>query len=368
MRSRSLVMMADGRGVQIRELVNQEYRGAVPSLVDGEVRLCKVTGGRRWVRSKNHTFFNVVTPSTPRSCSGNYKGPDLAADHPVITQFGPVPVCELEPGLHRIVTETPTANAEQRSLIVGSLLGDGGFYEQFGGKQQRQNCNTCGLWFSQSAPRLDYVKWKHDSLINLAPGSNCGITPASGRKNEVHRYALNATRYFNYLRLTLPRRTAAEHGHRRLIITDEVFDLLGPIGFAVWYMDDGSVCPGGQAVLTASKLTADEVEVSERRWSEFLGEEIRYNPKAKSFYFSCPAFGAFRERVLPYIHPSVAYKMPGAPTVAYEIDQSFRGLYHEEILKIEEIERIVKDGSNTRFSLEVPESGNFLTMAGFVAC
>jgi hypothetical protein len=345
-----------------------KFRGKVFSLVNGAVKLCSVEGSQRMGGSRSGEFQKIVTPSTPCSNAGGYQGPDFGGDHSIITQFGPLPVCELDPRVHRIKTETPRANREQLSLILGSLIGDGGFYEQFGGKDRRTNCNRCGLWFSQSAPRLPYVKWKHDSLINLAPGSNRIITEASGRKNETWRYVLNASRYFNYLRLRFPRRTAEEHGHRRLVITDEVFDLLGPIGLAVWYMDDGSLGAGGQAIITASKLTADEQEVCERRWSEFLETEVAYNSSSKNFYFSKPALRALRERVGHYVHPTLAYKMPGAGTTPYPIDQSPDGLYCEEILKIVLNERVVKDGTNTRFTLIVPESNNFLTLAGFVSC
>lgn len=368
LRSRSLVFTEELGIMEIRKLHSENYRGRVLSLVDGKVKACKVEGSVRMGGGRIGEFCKIVTPSTPSSNAGGYQGPDFGADHPVVTQFGPVPVSELDPQVHRICTETPSANPEQLSLIMGSLIGDGGFYEQNGGRSRRTNCNICGLWFSQSAPRLPYVQWKHDSLINLVPGSNRIITASSGRKNETWRYVLNGSRYLNFLRLNFPRRTAEEHGHRRLVITDEVFDLLGPLGLAVWYMDDGSIGTGGQAMITASKLTPDEVEVCERRWSEFLEHEIPYNPVSKNFYFTKSAMGAFRIRAGQYIHPSVAYKMPGAGLMAYQVDQSPGGLYTEQILKVVSSERVVKDGTNTRFTLVVPESDNFLTLAGFVGC
>jgi recombination protein RecA len=367
-RSRSLVKTGDGSWVQIRQLVNQNYRGLVHSLVDGEVKLCRMVGGLRWVRSKDNLFYKVVTPSTPCSNSGSFQGPDLAADHPIITQCGPVAISKLVPGDHKIITETPTANPEQLSLIIGSLLGDGGFYEQFGSTKRRSNSNLCGLWFSQAAPRQDYVLWKHDSLIALAPGSNWITTPAEGNQNELWRCALNFTRYFSALRHHFPRRTSEEHGHRRLIITEEVLQLLGPLGMAVWYMDDGSTSNGIQAVITASKLTKDEADLCERHFRNVLGCDVPYNSASKNFYFSKQAFQAFRDYVIDYIHPSVAYKMPGGPSVPYAVDQTPGGLFAEEIHEIVTVTRIVKDGSNTRFSLVVPEAGNFLTLSGFVGC
>lgn len=368
LRSRALVITVEHGPKEIRKLHSEAFRGRVWSLVDGKVKACKVEGSARMGGGTRGEFLKIVTPSTPSSNASGYQGPDFGADHPVITEFGPVPVSELDPQVHRIITETPCANPEQLSLILGSLIGDGGFYEQNGGKNRRTNCNVCGLWFSQSAPRLPYVQWKHDSLINLVPGSNRIVTPASGCKNETWRYVLNGSRYLNCLRLSFPRRTAEEHGHRRLVITDEVFDLLGPLGLAVWYMDDGSIMAGGQAMITASKLTPDEIEVCERRWSEFLETDVPYNPASKNFYFSKSAMGAFRIRAGRYIHPSVAYKMPGAGLMAYPVDQSFGGLYAEKILRVVSSERVVKDGTNTRFRLIVPESDNFLTLAGFVGC
>jgi hypothetical protein len=179
---------------------------------------------------------------------------------------------------------------------------------------------------------------------------------------------LNSTRYFSHLRHRFPRRTKEEHGHRRLVITDELLDLLGPIGMAVWYMDDGSTSNNIQAVITASKLTEEEIEICERRFRTLLGWDVWYSADAKNFYFSARAFKALRDYVIDYIHPSVSYKMLGGPKVPYAIDQSPGGLFSELITEVHSVNRIVKDGSNTRFSLVVPESGNFLTLSGFVGC
>jgi hypothetical protein len=367
-RARSIVVLDDGKTEHIRKLHTNDYRGKVLSLVDGKVKACNVTGTTRWARSRHTEFLNIVTSSSPASNSGGFQGPDLAPDHPVITQFGPVAARALQPGVHRIITATPTANSQQMSIIVGSLLGDGGFYEQFGSKANRKRSPICGFWFSQTSPRHHYATWKHDILRSLAPGSNLIITPATGKHGENWRYALNYTPYFNYLRYRFPRKTRSEHGNRKLVITDDVFDHLGPLGLAVWYMDDGSSYNGIQANLTASKLEDYEIETSERRLYEMLGEDVPYRRSSKGFYFSRKAFESLRDLIGRFIHPAVAYKMPGAGLAPYAVDPTPGPVFEEEIVEVRTVIREGKFGDNTRFSLVVPEPNNFLTLSGFVSC
>jgi len=362
-----MITLANGEKVQIGKLASSGHPGPAVTPVDNRAQESTIIGYERHVRTKNKNYYKIITITTAHSNAGGFQGPDLAPDQNVMTQMGLIPAKYIIPGLHKIITETPQANKDQLSVILGSLIGDGGFYEQPNGKVDADGGLT-GLWFSQCKPRIPYATWKFESIKDLSPGHNIIKTAADGNKNEVWRYVLNFTRYFSWLRHKYDRRSSQEHGHRRLVITKEVLDSLGLLGLAVWYMDDGSFNESTHtAQITASKLTEEEIKLCTEFFEFHLGCIVPYRSSAKGFCFSRQAYNSLRMKIIEFIHPSVSYKMPGGPTTPFRITQPNDGCFAEEITSLLPVIYEGKYGDNTCFQLFTP-TGNFLTLAGFIGC
>src|SRR3989304_513234 len=106
----------------------------------------------------------------------------------------------------------------QRSIIVGSLLGDGAM---------RCKANAL-LEVNHAARQKEYVDWKYSQLGNL-----CG-TPPKFRQGNGKRVA------YRFTTLSLPQLTPfyrAFYRGRSKVVPDGL--LLTPLSLAVWFMDDG---------------------------------------------------------------------------------------------------------------------------------
>ena len=106
----------------------------------------------------------------------------------------------------------------QKSLIVGTMLGDGAMRRKRGAL----------LEVNHSIHQRDYVDWKHRALENLVR------TPPTLRRGNGSRLA------YRFTTLSLPELTpihdAFYHGRKKVVPSLD----LDSITLAVWFMDDGS--------------------------------------------------------------------------------------------------------------------------------
>jgi hypothetical protein len=121
----------------------------------------------------------------------------------------------------QVIAEDNTVGSlsdEQRSLIVGSLLGDGAM---------RCKANAL-IEFNHSAEQSDYVDWKFQQLAALVR------TPPKLRNGNGGRVA------YRFTTRSLPELTpfywAFYREGRKIVPPLE----LTPLAMAVWFMDDGS--------------------------------------------------------------------------------------------------------------------------------
>lgn len=120
-------------------------------------------------------------------------------------------------------------NTIQRSIIVGTLLGDGHLESQ-------NNRKTYRLKIEHSAKQLAYVLWLYKNLQFLVQ-----TPPQSKRK------VLNKAEYENYYFQTLSlgqlrfygQQFYNEKGHKQ--VPRQIKRWLSPLALAIWFMDDGSI-------------------------------------------------------------------------------------------------------------------------------
>lgn len=178
---------------------------------------------------------------------------------------------------------------EQRSLITGTLLGDGAM-----------RCKTNALLeINHCAAQKAYVDWKYGILRDLVR------TPPRVRAGNGKRLAYRFTTLS--LPALMPFYSAFYDGARKMV--PEL--ILTPLALAVWFMDDG--CRSRRAVY----LNTQQFDsISQNRMLSMLGNQygIAATLNRDKEYFrirvatgSMPRFAAL---VSPFLLPEMRYKLP----------------------------------------------------------
>jgi len=188
-----------------------------------------------------------------------------------------------------VVDRVMDLSGEQRSLIVGSLLGDGSM-----------RCKTNALLeVNHSVAQRSYVDWKYRIVASLV------ATPPKARAGNGGRVA------YRFVTRSLPCLTAyyrSFYPAGRKVIPDLE---LTPLGLAVWLMDDGSRSRTAVYLNTQQFGLADQhklVGILERDFG------IRATLNRDRSYFrirvAVDSVPTLRAVVRPHLLPELAYKLP----------------------------------------------------------
>ena len=179
---------------------------------------------------------------------------------------------------------------EQRSIIVGTLLGDGAM-----------RCKTNALLeINHSFGQRRYVDWKYSRLAGLVN------TPPRARPGNGARVA------YRFVTRSEPVLTPYFHlfyGAGRKRIPDEL--VLTPMALAVWFMDDG--CRSRRAVYLN---TQQFDEMSQRTMLDLLAEQwgiVATLNRDKTYYrirVSVEGTSRLRRIIEPYLLDDFRYKLP----------------------------------------------------------
>jgi hypothetical protein len=119
-------------------------------------------------------------------------------------------------------------NKAQRSMIVGTLLGDGHL--------ETQNGLTYRLKVEHSVKQLAYVQWKYQQIQDFVH------TPPQSKKKQLGNIE-HENYYFQTLSVVQLRfygkQFYDEQGHKR--VPRQIRHWLTPLAMTVWFMDDGSI-------------------------------------------------------------------------------------------------------------------------------
>ena len=177
----------------------------------------------------------------------------------------------------------------QHSIIIGSLLGDGGM-----------RCKTNALLeINHSAKQRSYVDWKYQELVGLVS------TPPKPRQGNGSRVA------YRFVTRSLPELTPYYRLfyelHKKRVPPVE----LSPLALAVWFMDDGS--RSRSAVYLNTQQFGDDcqnrlLELLDRQWG------IRGSLNQDKFYQRIRLSVEGTKRLVgvidPYLLPEFRYKLP----------------------------------------------------------
>ena len=180
----------------------------------------------------------------------------------------------------------------QKSLIVGSILGDG-YVRIVPGRK------NAFLEVNHSYHANEYVDWKYLLLKNVA-GSEPKVRKGNGKRIAYRFY----TRQH-------PEITAVYqefYRDRKKIIPEDIS--LDPFMLAIWFMDDGSRCRGSDVYLNTQQFGVGDQQrliIGLQR----LGVEAKTN-KDKQYQrlrILKSSLPKFRSLVSEYIIPSMRYKI-----------------------------------------------------------
>ncbi len=197
------------------------------------------------------------------------------------------------PTLQRFERFTPPhIQGELKSLLIGSMLGDGriAFRGQASHYEERH-----------SPEQLDYLKWKSDKWGEWSAGE---LTVAYSREFASHIFRTKAHSDLNPYRDLFY--TEREKGWK--VVRNEVVDMVDPYALAIWYLDDGSA--GHYPLITFGAKDGS------RGNAYLIFEKFGLTPKWKKmngetgqFHFEREEGEKFIEIIEPYVPECMSYKM-----------------------------------------------------------
>jgi|SRR3989344_7603711 len=179
----------------------------------------------------------------------------------------------------------------QKSLIIGSLLGDG--YARI--IKGRKNAF---LEINHSIHMKEYVDWKYEILKDIV------ISPPKTRKGNGNRIAY---RFFTRQHPEITELFKLFYRNGKKVIPDFNLD---PVSLAIWYMDDGSKCGTSSYYLNTQQFTVEDQNKLLKQLSNF-GIEARLN-KDKIYWrirMLMSSIETFKKLVKATIVPSLQYKI-----------------------------------------------------------
>jgi recombination protein RecA len=283
------VVLADGSTEKIGKIVNQRMPVEVMSMNPdtGEISPKKIVEHYNNGETDEWLQFEVASGSGPGrrkfACTPN---------HRIFTPSGPKHAADIEVGEEVLASSKQyDLREDQLKLMLGSILGDGSL--RFASEY------NVHFRVGHGVKQRAYCEWKHEMLApfanKMAPtGNGIGFDTIPMRQLAWLHEAVYA-----------------EDGSRT--ITDELVDQLDERAIAAWYCDDGNFSGhyarwgNGKAVIYNKSLSdADKERLADR--CEALGMG-RPTVTYRELLFSGDRARAFHEKIAPYVHPSMDYKL-----------------------------------------------------------
>jgi len=282
------VVLADGTTEKIGKIVNQRLPVDVLSMdaKTGDIAPRRVVNWFRNGNTDEWLSFEIVAGGG----SGRRKF-TCTANHLIFTPRGERRAGDLAVGDRVMVAAKHyDLHDDQRRLIVGGILGDGSL-------RYASECNVAFRVCHGEAQR-SYCEWKREVLAPFAreiarTGKGIGFdTIPMGQLAAFHAQAYGS-------------------GRRR--VSDEMLAAVDARAVAVWYGDDGTFSghydkwDHGKAEIGCVSLSMEDKErLAERLEQLGMG---RPTVRARSLLFSGDRARRLHERIAPYLHPSMDYKL-----------------------------------------------------------
>ncbi len=284
------VVLADGTTEKIGKIVNQRLPVEVLSMnpKTGQISPKKI----------KHYFNNGQTDEWLRfevEAAGGSGRRKFACtpNHLIFTASGERMAGQIEEGDEVLVAVKHYALTEdQEQVILGGLLGDGSL---------RQTSDHKATFRVGHGPaQAEYLEWKHEMLAPFARS----VTPTGVGSgfDTIPMHQLMPLREAVYIA-----------SGTKSAVSEQIASSMDERAIAVWYLDDGTFSGSyerwghGKAEICAKGLSPEGRERLARRCEE-LGMG-RPTVTTRGLLFSGERTQRFHERIAPYIHPSMDYKL-----------------------------------------------------------
>lgn len=188
----------------------------------------------------------------------------------------------------------------QRSIIVGTLLGDGHLETQTKGKTYR-------LRIEHSISQKAYVDWMYKELENLV-GTPPRVKLQSSYGREIQKYEFStlssaSLRFFG--------QSFYRNGSKK--VPKIIKKILTPLALAVWFMDDGSIKSNYHRalILNTQCFSESDLKKLQQAFEEKFGiaTVLRKQKEGKQIYILSQSVEKFIETISPNLIPSMRYKL-----------------------------------------------------------
>lgn len=366
------VVLADGSTTLIEELVRKHQSVEVLSLSpEGAIEAKRVVGWHRQ-RVSGQTWIQIQTEQT----RPHERGLIVTPDHRIYTQRGWIPACEVTIDDEVALPEI-ALTATQLAALRGTLLGDSILTVSPHYRKNRLLAHTAAL----AGGHVAEVQLAEHKVRVLQPHAQLGALREWYNPTNA-RTPFQSLRTKNLIQLArlLPEFYAAD-GTRRL--REDTLEVLGAIGLAWWFMDDGcrqrgQIQPSGRrgpdtVCLALCRYPREDVEMAVAWFRCRYG--MLSAGKDKVLRFGRAATDRFCQEIAPYVAPGVRYKLPQDRAWPDFIDPSAPTLPQPLMSKVTSARvyqprRDTKRGrgkAETRFCLTVEGHHNFFTSFCLVA-
>jgi len=283
------VVLADGSTEKIGKIVNQRLPVDVLSMdpATGKIEPRRIV--EYYDNGPTDEFWQFEVAAGGGSGKRKFA---CTPNHVIFTPDGERQAWEIEEGDEVLVaTKQYALSEDQLKLIMGSLLGDGSL--------RYASAHNAAFRVGHGEAQKEYCEWKQQMLAPFAnrigrTGNGIGFDTIPMRQLAVLRDAVYA-------------------GEGRKAVTPELVSQLDERAIAAWYCDDGTFGGsykrwghGKPSICVAGLAMADRELLAQR--CEQLGMG-RPTLSGKNLLWSGERARMFHEKIAPYVHPSLDYKL-----------------------------------------------------------
>lgn len=188
-------------------------------------------------------------------------------------------------------------NSVQRSILVGTLLGDGHLEKQ-------DRSQTYRLKIEHAIGQREYVDWLYSEFKRLV-GTPPQLKKRIDRSDSYHfaTYSLGTFRFY------------AQQFYRgkKKVVPRLIRKLLDPLALAVWFMDDGSWKSDRHRTYIFHTLGFDKKDQEllksalEKKFG--VGSNLHKQKTKWRLYIRSDSASRFKEIISPYVRTSFQYKL-----------------------------------------------------------
>lgn len=198
----------------------------------------------------------------------------------------------------RLARTLPALTTEQEQVLIGSLLGDGSL--------SATSVQSARYTESHSVKQEAYLRWKAEMFSSYL----AAIIPTEKRDSKSGKVFQGwsfTTRACPQLRPFYDQ--FYPEPNRKRIFPADLPQRMTPLVLAVWYMDDGGVSVTGEPRIA---FGLDDLSLARSRQALFvLGLDTAIYGTGTNREILFPKCGHIvRDLISPFLHPSLAYKMP----------------------------------------------------------